>query len=83
MQGEEARRFTLIREHPEHTLHANVDGAGRDVGTVEVAAHGTGRQPHDYGPGEGSVWGIVWGTTTLYCYPLASFNVKIVSAARI
>ncbi len=37
MQGEEARRFTLTREHPEHTLHANVDGAGRDVGTVEVA----------------------------------------------
>ena len=30
MQGEEARRFPLIREHPEHTPHANEDGAGHD-----------------------------------------------------
>ena len=28
MHGEEARRFTLIRKHPEHTPHVNEDGAG-------------------------------------------------------
>jgi hypothetical protein len=28
MRGEEARRFPLIREHPEHTPHANESRAG-------------------------------------------------------
>ena len=50
MHGEEARRFTLIREHPEHTPHANEDGAG----CSETASDGMEKEK------EGGIKGEEW-----------------------